>query len=738
MRYAYGCVTNIWFIAERVVRIKKYNLLLIVALLMTMLVGCSAQKETRSAASTGLSLEAETMGRANPGYVQWLEKQAMLSASKELTSVVSGTHLFWLGPYEKPRVELMLNLAPVWVTLDATRTIAPSSATVLSALQRDTFLSTMKTLGARGVHIKSMRESGAIWGNPSEQRQLGDDTVSYLFSKGFGDEAGFDTFVRKANQQGMIVGDTSVPFATGRGADYFLSTRDIDSYKGLYCMVEVPRKLWEALPEITARTRAVRVDDISLDKLRRARILPPPLVREAAVIPLTPLHWYATGIVQGLDGNGRRFVFLGYGSEARPLLNWNDPSKAARRLISGSLIQEIGMLHAAVTSVSVSPLYGLEPSYPNAERSGFAIGDTAVQAARDIAQEVRRYGGWTFLEDNLPLPDLKAASEKGVDFIMNHSVATAAQYAYATGDATLLDQSLYSILQMGFDQKRFINRIQPESYIDFSFPFMFHPGHERNRAMREQYFEAVRQKISQNGGDVFFHGKQLYLTPAAFVATVQGIRDFRYLTKEQKQSVSNGLSLLGHFQAMQPGLFMLSADELLGVLPLSAGLLEYSTEHDALRQNVAGAYDVTSRAGGNILTEIGLPKASTVFGKLDVDVRMEESFAGSMRRIINVRNAMGMPQATLVQLPRTQHNGLLIQVFQLPQKNSLNATAAVNIFNFSDKPMKEDFSLLKKITNGKVALEEVLTGEKLHAVKKVFSVSIPPRTGRTYVVRPIK
>lgn len=712
----------------------KKKILLLVAL-FCMVSGCTPPGLVRSQKPSDLSMETEVMGRANPGYVQWLEKQAMLTNSEKLSSVVSGTNLFWLGPYEKPRVDMMLNLAPVWVTFDAARTLPSGTGTVVSALQSEGFLKTMKSLGVRGIHIRSMRESGAIWGSPTEQRQLGDDTVSYLFSKGFGDERGFNEFLRKANKHGMIVGDATIPFATGRGADYFLSARGVESYKGLYCMVEVPREYWKHLPQIETRTRAVPVDDAALKTLRGARILPPPLVRESLPLSVIPLNWYATDVVQGLDGNGRRFVYLGYGSESRPVLNWNDPSKSARRVISGSLIQEIGMLHAAMTSVSVAPLYGLEPAYPNAATSGFGVGDTAVQAARDIAQEARRYGGWTFLEDNLPLPDLKAATEGGVDFVVNHALATSAEYAYATGDATLLAQTLFTTLQMGIDQKRFIHRIQPEPYINFSFPFMANPQQKNNTAMRKRYLDTVRGKLATTGGDVYFSGDKLYLTPAGFVASVQGIRKLRNLTDEQRTAVTSGLTLLGHTQAMQPGIFMFSADELLGILPLKAGLLDYVTEEDALRQNVAGGYDITSRGGTNILTEIGLPKAQTVFDDLDSDVRMAESFAGNMRRLIKLRNALGMQNARVVQLPKVKNKGVLIQVFQLPPDNSLKALAAVTVINFGETEATETFSLLQRVASGDVLLEEGITGEVIFGAANQLSVTVPARTAQTYIVK---
>ena len=712
-----------------------YRMTLVLALLLTFFIaGCvsTAQKDTSGA----LSFDEETLGRANPGYVQWLEKQAMLKQTSEFSSVVSGTNLFWLGPYEKPRSELMLQIAPVWFSLDAARTLIPASGNLFLSLGNSNLLPTMAQVGIRGIHIESMRESGAVWGSPTEQRQLGDDTVSYAFLRGFGTEGDFSTFLRKANQSGIILGDTVVPLATGRGADFFLSTRGVPKYKGAYCMVDVPHELWDKLPEIQHRSRAVKLSDEAVDALRRARLIPPPLVRESLALPHIPVKWYATNVVKDIDGNSRRYVYLGYGSEARPLLNWNDPSGAAQRIISGSLIQEIGMQHSAMVSVRVSPLFGIEPDYPGADKTTAGIGNTAVNAAVSIGQQARRYGGWTFLEDNFPLVTIKAALINGVDFAKNHAISTAAQVAYATGDARLLRESLFVMQQMGIKQQRLINSIQPESYIDLSFPFMFNAENDRAAAFRKKQRDAVQQILAASGADVFMSNSRLYLTPAAYVAAVDGVRDLRNMPEEDKQNVAKGLTLLGHVQAMQPGIFMLSAEEMLGVLPLPPEFLEYKTEEDSLRQNVAGAYDLTGRAGNNILTEVGLPKAPKAFRNIDVQLRDSESFASNMRRIIKVRNALGMQSAKLLQLPAVKNHGVVIQVYQLPVKNAMQAKLAVTVVNFSHDNADELVKLpVSQMPEGKAELEDLDTGERIPAVSGEFSIPAPARSAHTYVLQ---
>ena len=117
---------------------------------------------------------------------------------------------------------------------------------------------------------------------------------------------------------------------------------------------------------------------------------------------------------------------------------------------------------------------------------------------------------------------------------------------------------------------------------------------------------------------------------------------------------------------------------------------------------------------------------------------MVETFAGNMRRIIKLREALSMQTSTVVQIPKAKNRGVLIQVFQLSPKNSLKATAAVNVINFGELTAAEEFSLLKTLVNGNVELEDLQTGEKVSQVQGEFSVSVPPRTARTYVVRSVE
>ena len=714
---------------------KKCMLLgwLLVALIAS---GC-APMVPKDSQQSGFQLGTEELGRANPGYVQWLEKQSIFKKAEQLGTVVSGTTLFWLGPYENPRADAMLRIAPVWLTVDAARTLSPAKGRMLPTLTNSRFLTQVARLGVKGIHIESMRENGKIWGSPTDTHQLGRDTVSLDIAQYVGDSDSFARFVRTANSKGLVVGDQVLPFATGRGADYFLSTRGVEAYKGLYCMVEVPRALWKELPPIVKRARAVQLDDAAIEKLRRERVLPPPLVRDTLPFSLPALRWFVTDEVSGLDGVGRRFVYLGQEDAARPVLNWNDPSASARRAVSGSLIQSIGLQHAAVTGLRIAPLMGIEPAYPSAATDLLSASETAVRAAVAIAQEARRYGGWTFLQDNVPLPVLQGAMRHGVDFAVNHAGSVAALVAFATEDSTLLRQSILAQQYAGFDQKRMINRIQTEPYIDLSFPFMAQDSNMLRQgatAFKKKQAEQVMALLASAGADVFGDGATLYLTPTAYVAYVEGIRSPASMTSAQKEQVANGLAFLGAIHALRPGIMMLSPDELLGTLPLPDTLLEYTTAREALRQNLAGAYDISGRSSGNILTETGLPKAPVAFGKMDNLLRRATSFASQMQTVLRLRASLGMERAELVQVPQTADTRLFAQVYQLPSGNAAKRTVVMTVSNFGHETVTETMTLQRNLVQGKTMLEALQTGTTVSLDDDRVTVSIPPRSVQVFAL----
>ena len=53
--------------------------------------------------------------RANPGYIQWLERQSLLRKAPELTAIVTGSSLPWNAPSTVADVGPLLERADMWL-----------------------------------------------------------------------------------------------------------------------------------------------------------------------------------------------------------------------------------------------------------------------------------------------------------------------------------------------------------------------------------------------------------------------------------------------------------------------------------------------------------------------------------------------------------------------------------------------------------------------------------------------
>lgn len=69
-------------------------------LLSLSLAGCAGQAPRKD--QPVLSGGSGTLGRADPGFLQWLERQSLLGAAPEAAVVVSGSEIGWRAPGSPP------------------------------------------------------------------------------------------------------------------------------------------------------------------------------------------------------------------------------------------------------------------------------------------------------------------------------------------------------------------------------------------------------------------------------------------------------------------------------------------------------------------------------------------------------------------------------------------------------------------------------------------------------------
>ena len=417
-------------------------------MLCTALLACTASRN-KAAPSTLL--------RADPAYVQWLERQSMLGSAPQLTSLISGTEKSWRAPSvdtatgRDDRIATLLDAAPTWLWVDAPSLITARMRPLWLELATPEFAGLVDALGLRGLYVAATAESGGIWGHERRQSLLGDDATSLYFAPYVGTDEQFTAFSQAAARRNWQLGADLAPAATGLGPDFFLAARQVRDYPGAFMMVEVPENLWPALPA-TATPWEVSALTSEQHTLMVGKGLLPPLLARDSINGLTPGGWAVTGEVRGADGVNRRWLYRYHRAPERPQLQWDDPSGAARKIFSASIIRQVGLLQHTLVGVGLEPLVGLDPlaeALPNASPTL----EPAPSALRDLGRETRRYGGWLAQWDTLE-PEAVSA---GADFYARDTLGKAARDALQSSDAALVRGLLAEAAQS--DQRRVLRQI---------------------------------------------------------------------------------------------------------------------------------------------------------------------------------------------------------------------------------------------------------------------------------------
>jgi trehalose synthase len=411
--------------------------------------------------------------------MQHLYKLSMLGKSAELAAIVSGSGLGWRMAGSSQNPGDLLTLAGAWLRIHPQTILAPGQSSPLAQLGGPVVWEALSRNGIGGIYIAPAGASGGLWDYRRERMYSdGEDVAQYDFALYLGKDDAYTAIVRSAAAFRSFLGGDIIPAATGVGPDFFLAARDYRNYSGIYCMVEVPRESWGILPPAQAEWELRPLLPFQTKALEDKGLIPSVLNQETLnFLPVS--GWASTSEVRGVDGRLRRWVYRYFGEYRRPVLNWTDPSSAARQILSGSVVRQVGLLGNALNGFSVRPFIGLE-RYGQSFRSGRA-GDSgaslsgytqAMEAAISISRQARSYGGWTWLRDELPLPILRDFLQVGPDFAWNSAASPAAEHALLCGNAALLRFMIDEALVLGLDFKRLVHASSGHEGISYLLPHL--------------------------------------------------------------------------------------------------------------------------------------------------------------------------------------------------------------------------------------------------------------------------
>jgi trehalose synthase len=671
---------------------------------------------------------------SNSSYVEWLKRQSMLGDADILSRGLSGQASMWRNPYARPDSRKAIATAAVWFTAYPVSLITRPGDSYLATLGDESLWAAFEAIGIQAVHTGPVKRAGGITGWTETASVDGHfDRISTQIDPAFGTEDEFRRLVDSADRHNGIIIDDIVPGHTGKGADFRLAEMAYKDYPGVYHMMEIPEEDWELLPQVPDGRDAVNLDTATEAALAQRGYIIGALQRVIFYSPgVKETNWSATAPVLGVDGRTRRWVYLHYFKQGQPTVNWLDPTFAGMRLIIGDALHSLGDLGSSALRLDANGFLGVEKSAEGlpAWSEGHPLSEAANQL---IASMVRKVGGFSFQELNLTIEDILHTSRTGADLSYDFISRPAYQHALATGDTEFLRLALRESLQLGVQPATLVHGLQNHDELTYELIHWTTQHHADLYSFRGEEVtgtalaETIRADLIENltgpraPYNQIFTTNGLACTTASVIAASQGIRSLDSLTNSQVDNIRRAHLLMVAFNAWQPGVFALSAWDLLGILPLNPEDVAELIASGDTRWLERGAHDLMDLNPAASASGSGVPRGRSLYGSLPDQLDSVDSFASGLRTILRVREAYGVATGTQLDVPDVAHPGMLVLIHRLDEGDSSfeDAPIQITVLNFTDTEI--DGTVRSPALPARRMVTDVLTGQDLGRVDDLQS-----------------
>jgi trehalose synthase len=679
---------------------------------------------------------------SNPSYVEWLKRQSMLGDADVLSRGLSGQPSMWRNPYARPDARRAIRTASVWFTAYPISLITRPGQTFLQAIGDEELWEMFQRIGIDAVHTGPVKSAGGITGWSQTASVDGHfDRISTQIDPTFGTEDDFRALTEVADEHGGSVIDDIVPGHTGKGADFRLAEMAYKDFPGIYHMVEIPEEDWNLLPDVPPGRDAVNLDTAAELGLADRGFIIGRLQRVIFYAPgIKETNWSATGPVLGVDGRTRRWVYLHYFKQGQPSINWLDPTFAGMRLVMGDALHSLGDLRSSALRLDANGFLGVEKSV---EGPGWSEGHPLSEAANHlIASMVRKVGGFSFQELNLAMEDIRDTGRVGADLSYDFINRPAYHHALATQDTEFLRLTLRTSLEVGIEPVTLVHALQNHDELTYElvhwatehsadvYPFR---GEEISGA---QLAETIRQdlldRLTGDSADynLVFTTNGIACTTASVIAATQGHTTLDSIAEEHIEDIRRAHLLLVMFNAWQPGVFALSAWDLLGALPLPADQIGDLIEGGDTRWVERGALDLIDGNPEAVTSSSGMPRGRALYGSLPVQLADPTSFASRLRQILAIRDRFEIAVGSQVDVPDVAHPGMLVLVHRLDEGDSQKeAPLQITVLNFSGESLHGTVRSDQLIARR--GIRDAVTGQHIGSVDDLlsFPVVLEPYAG---------
>lgn len=668
------------------------------------------------------------------------EKVSMLFQSDELAHKYSGERQQWLRPYGMPEPALMCTpqsekvcqFASAWLTIYPRSMIVPSGSSVLGELDQNGLWEMLEQIGINVLHTGPMKLSGQLVDGKLEPSVDGGfDRIGYEIDPLFGTRHEYVAMVKMAAKHHALIAGDLVPGHTGKGPDFWLALRNFKDYPGIFHMVEIDKKDWGSLPVVPKERQSVNLSPDQVDALKEKEYIIGQMDKVYFYDPKVKLtNWSVTPEIMGVDGKIRRWVYLHMFKEGQPSLNWLDPTFGANRIVAGDIVISLGTYGAKLLRLDANAFLG-EEIVPG-QKKAFSYGHPLSLISSDlISMMTRKLGGFTFQELDASIPMVKAFMEYGPDLSYDFLTRGAYMNALTFQNADVLRLVTREMMAQDLQPNRLIHALQNHDEFNFSYNFMkLEPNKLYNWKGAKVPGNVLGQKIMD--ADIETLASPLYpyntrndsgvsSTILGMAAAALGIADIYKLTPEEKTRLKNAHLLVTFYNAMQPGVFAISAWDLLGAFPLSKSEAKEFLDTDGdTRWLNRGGYDLMGENPDITQSVFGLPRAQTLYAPLPIQLAEECSYASLLKKMLAAREKYGVPHAKLIAIPDVSPQ-LYVALYRLPKSEELLMVA----MNFGQTKHAETLSSNEFV--GKEAYDIVTEKTEQNALgAKGFQLMLEP------------
>lgn len=683
-----------------------FRALLLVLLVAILLPGCKASsKQTRR----GEAAQAESgmpIPRADPGYLHYLERQSLLANAGDMAKIVSGSDLAWRTPHDHTPGKLM-DFADTWLAVHPLTLLSDSRRPAFVSLNEYAMWPILRESGVKGLYVAPTNKAGSLWAyNRNSTVNTGEDVVQFAFSDAAGSDTHYKRFMNELIGHDILLGGDLIPAATGLGPDFFLATRNHREYPGVYCLIDLPRATWKELPTPASEWEGLPLEKNHVQSLQQQGVLPPSAYSEDSLISQAGV-WAVTGEIRGIDGATRRWAYRSAKHPAFAVLNWEDPSNAAHRILSGSAVRQVGMLGQALVGLNFGAFQGLETAAPGSQSiSNYSI-EPALSAAHSMSREIRRYSGWSWIRnEDLPLAAVGEFLKAGVDYVLDSAYTPAAEHALLTGDAELLRFMTDELLRLRVDTSRLVHATPSQDGVSYDLAHLRVLASQGDAAAQTLYNDtlaAMRTAAQTQTPVAPVHNNRLYTTGPGLAAMALGLQAHE-VPEASIAEITRGHTLLLLFKAMQPGIFMPSGQDLAGVLPLAPSSMTAKPEDFFIPDTSRGTYALTGAGSMLMASALGMPRAKTIYPPASAQAQHEGSFLREIGAFVAQRTKAGIAKGVLIARPYTQGKGSIALLVKLPETEQY----LLSVCNFGQNNVTETLNL-KDIPQAAAALGSLVS-----------------------------